>query len=211
MIPRLVAVLGFVVLIAAASTERSDALPLIVNGDFSAGNTGFTSAYSFTPGTNTAAEQYNVLSDASTWNTFFAGVDHTTGDGLFMAVNGSADPDLVVWSQTVGVLPNETYQMSFWYSKIDIFVNGIAQLELSINGVPVGSVVSVTCQNWTEFTTSWNAGSSTSAVLEIRDLSTASSGNDFGLDDISMIPEPSTALLLAMGFVALTTGVRRPN
>jgi hypothetical protein len=40
---------------------------------------------------------------------------------------------------------------------------------------------------WAPFTATWDSGTATSARLEIKDLTMASSGDDFGLDDITLV------------------------
>ena len=173
---------------------------LIVNGDFEAGNTGFASEYSFTPGANTAGAQYNILSSAASWNSFFQGGNHTAGGSLFMAVNGASSGEAVVWSEIVRVVPQSIYSLEYFYSKIDVFPNGIAQLELSVNGQVVGPVVSASSNGWIRWAAMWDSGNATSATVEVRDLSTASSGNDFGLDDISFFgPTPTRKVVCVDG------------
>ena len=74
-----------------------------------------------------------------------------------------------------------------------------ATLQFEVNGVLVGTSADlnlapkpaaeadVSLSNWVQFysTSDWNSGSSTSAVLRIRNLNTIQAGNDFGIDDIS--------------------------
>ncbi len=75
---------------------------LIVNGDFEAGNSGFTSDYTYSPGNLNPAGRYAVLTDPNSAHgqaTSFG--DHTTGYGLMMAVNGANLANQIVWSQTV--------------------------------------------------------------------------------------------------------------
>ena len=78
---------------------------LISNGDFSGGNAGFTSAYSFvasgqsqTPGT------YGIRTSSQSFNSQYnAFGDHSTGTGNMLMVDGSTTPNTVVWSETVPV------------------------------------------------------------------------------------------------------------
>lgn len=172
-----------VVLAGAPSAQGS--VELAVNGDFSDGNVGFSTQYVYTPGTNTAAGQYHVLADASTWNRWFRCYDHTTGSGLFMAING-ASTVATAWSQTAPVTPGATYTLRFWYATIDTPRNSPARLQALVNGAQIGGVVTPGGAGaWAQFTATWDSGSAATATIEIKDLTTASSGNDFGLDDIS--------------------------
>lgn len=162
---------------------------LIVNGDFSAGNTGFNSSYLFTNPTNTSEAQYNVISDPSTYNGGFSACgDHTTGAGNMLVVNGSSIVGATVWCQTVSVTPNTDYLFSAWLTSV--FSVNPATLQFTINGVPIGSDLnasSTTCV-WNEFFSTWNSGALTTATICITNLNTNVMGNDFALDDISFKP-----------------------
>ena len=84
-------------------TSLSTGTNLITNGNFSLGNTGFTSQYLYT-NNNTAAAEYFIGTDPSAW--YFAHspcTDHTSGIGNMMMVNGSAIPNLEVWKTIVPV------------------------------------------------------------------------------------------------------------
>ena len=159
---------------------------LIVNGDFSAGNAGFTSDYT----SNGYLEgMYGVGTDPSVWlpNAPACG-DHTTGNGNMMYVNGATQTNVLVWSETVNVIPNTNYAFSAWLENITS-VNP-AQLQFSINGQLVGTplVANVTDCIWDQFFTVWNSGTATTAVISIVNMNSVLSGNDFALDDISFAP-----------------------
>lgn len=161
---------------------------LITNGDFSNGNTGFTSAYQFAP-SNTTEGQYFVGTNPPSWNGSLSNcVDHTTGNGRMMMVNGSPVPDVEVWRQTITVTPNTNYAFSTWIQAL--WPPNPAQLRFSINGKDVGDLITAslpTC-TWMQFYTTWNAGNSTTATISIVNKNTAVQGNDFALDDISFAP-----------------------
>lgn len=158
---------------------------LIANGDFSAGNTGFTSQYVYNSGSGFTDGVYNVGSNISAWHPGMSNCnDHTSGNGNMMMVNGSTQLNINVWSQTVPVQPNTNYAFSTWLQTITT-VNP-AQLQFSINGVPVGNVFNASTQScvWQQFNTSWNSGNITSATISILNMNQVFSGNDFALDDI---------------------------
>ena len=110
-----------------------------------------------------------------------------------MAVNGHGNT-LVVWKQTVNVLPNTTYYFSAWAMSLNTAGNN-AQLQFSVNGALVGTTAVLlnhngnnnrASDNWTRFYGTWTSGpATTSAVIYINDLQPALGGNDFGLDDVS--------------------------
>lgn len=161
---------------------------LIVNGDFSAGNTGFTSGYTYVS-TNTTEGEYYIGNNPRAWNPNFSSncPDHS-GAGNMMLVNGNPTPDMNVWSQTIAVTPNTNYAFSTWLQSL--FNDNPAQLMFSINGIPVGNMITAglpVC-NWTQFYTTWNSGNNTTAVISIINKNTIVWGNDFALDDISFAP-----------------------
>ncbi len=165
---------------------------LVVNGDFSAGSTGFTSGY--VPGTGgtwgllSNEGQYAVAADASdTHNNFPPCTDHT-GGGNMMVVNGSATAGVSIWCQSVTVQPGTNYAFSAWLSTI--IVENPAVLQFTINGQVIGDPfeASFTSCQWDQFYQLWNSGTSTTADICITNQNTFASGNDFALDDISFTP-----------------------
>ncbi|HRH68636.1 MAG TPA: gliding motility-associated C-terminal domain-containing protein [Flavobacteriales bacterium] len=166
---------------------------LVVNGDFSAGSTGFTSDYVIgiggTYGPLSDAGSYGVGTDPQTLHTNFSSCgDHTTGNGNMMVVNGAQIPGQNIWCQTVAVQANTDYAFSAWLASA--FFESPAQLQFTVNGTPVGTGLdgtTVTCA-WNNFYGIWASGSATSATICISNLNIFDSGNDFALDDISFAP-----------------------
>ncbi|RYZ32327.1 MAG: PKD domain-containing protein, partial [Sphingobacteriales bacterium] len=161
---------------------------LITNGNFSTGNTGFTSAYNYTA-FNTTEGEYYVGANPQSWNVALSGCgDHTTGSGNMMLVNGAPASDVQVWTQTISVTPNTNYAFSTWIQAL--WPPNPAQLSFSINGKDIGSQITAslpTC-TWTQFYTTWNSGNTTTATISIVNKNTQIQGNDFALDDISFAP-----------------------
>ena len=161
---------------------------LIVNGDFSANNSGFTSEYAYTSSNNTEG-QYFVGSSPQSWNATLSNCgDHTTGNGKMLLVNGSPVADVKVWKETVTITPNTNYAFSTWIQAL--WPPNPAQLQFSINGKTVGSIITAslpTC-SWAQFYTTWNSGDNTTAVISIVNKNTQIQGNNFALDDISFAP-----------------------
>lgn len=154
---------------------------LIVNGDFTQGNTGFLSQYSHTPGNIGGAQTYDV---ASRLNVIGYG-DHTTGNGNMLAVNGSNLANVLVWSQSVAVVPNTDYQFSLWSSSW--FPQAPSPLGIRFNDAQIGiAQAPSTVGQWREFTANWNSGNLTSLTLFIFNNEGADIGGDFALDDISL-------------------------
>ncbi|GEM_PF-576363 len=159
---------------------------LIANGDFSQGNTGFTSAYTHNAGSGLDAGVYTIRNNVRPWHPNFATcTDHTGNNGNMMLVNGSATPGTVVWSQTITVKPNTNYVFSSWLQSL--IADNPASLQFSINSIPLGNDLNApgtTCQ-WQQFYTTWNAGNYTSATIAIINKNIDGGGNDFALDDLS--------------------------
>ncbi len=182
----------------------SVASELVSNGDFESGNTGLTSDYTYkadVPGLvpagqgelydDTGTNGYSITTDGQNVHTSFWGKDHTTGTGKFMAVNGHGNT-LVVWKQTVNVLPNTTYYFSAWAMSLNN-AGPFAQLRFSVNGTLVGTTAVLASgvnnnsnNGWVRFYGTWTSGpATTTADIYINDLQPSAPGNDFGLDDVS--------------------------
>ncbi len=190
----------------------------ITNGDFSLGNVGFVTPpsggnqYQYVADDPSVQDElnpegfYGIGTNANNYHTNFWGVDHTSGTGNFMIVNGfPGSPQPIVWQQTINNLePNTNYYFSAWAISLNSAGND-AQLRFSINGNQLGTTADLTeipgvsnntnpWHNEGRFYGVWNSGSNTSAVLSIVDLQTATGGNDFGIDDISFgILDPAPA------------------
>ena len=158
---------------------------IITNGDFTSGNTGFTSQYSFA-NPNVTEGQYFIGASPPAWNFRMSNCgDHTTGNGNMMLINGAPEPDIEIWKQTVTVTPNTNYAFSAWIQAL--YPPNPAQLQFSINGRDIGNLITAglpTC-TWTQFYTTWNSGADTSSVISIINKNIQVHGNDFALDDIS--------------------------
>ncbi len=162
---------------------------LIFNGDFSQGNTGFTTQYNqgsggqFGPLTNTGT--YGITTRADLLHSQFAPCLDHSGNGQMLVVNGSIIPRNV-WCQTVTVQPNTEYAFSAWFAVVA--TQNPSVIRFTVNGNAIGSnftLPNTTCQ-WTEFFRLWNSGTATSVQICIANVSNSAAGNDFCLDDISL-------------------------
>jgi len=164
----------------------------IINGTFSAGNTGFTTGYSGPSG-----GAFGPLSNEGTYlvttnpllahNNFASFPDHTGGTGgQMMVVNGSVTAGTSIWCQTITVTPNTAYVFTGWGASA--VSSSAAQLQFLVNGTPLGSATTLPLTNglWTSFGGVWNSGTATSVTVCITNLNTANSGNDFAIDDIGV-------------------------
>lgn len=169
---------------------------VIVNGDFSDGNTGFSTEYLHGP--DTGGGPWGDLSDEGTYaittnsnivhSNFANCTDHTTGFGNMLVVNGSGVPNTGVWCQTVNVIPNTSYEFSTWVTSV--VTSNPAELQFSINGDLLGNTFAAPSSGciWEQFFEIWESGGNTSAEICIVNQNVAVGGNDFALDDISFSP-----------------------
>ena len=160
------------------------------NGNFSSGNTGFSTAYTLGAGGSwgllSNEGTYGVFTNPTAGHTNFASFPDHTGNagGQMLVVNGSATPNTSVWCQTITVIPNSQYDFSAW--GVSCVGSNPAILQFSINGTLLGTPLAlplVTGQ-WVQFHAIWNSGANTSITICIVDQATAPSGNDFAVDDI---------------------------
>lgn len=164
-----------------SATEESN---LIINGDFSAGDTGFSSGYT-TGAFPLSASSYLIGTSSLNAGPSTAGCsDHTTGTGNMLISRNNALTGDTVWLQTVTVAPNTTYQFSTYIQSLQM-ANSI-KLELVINGHAVLENISpaAACA-WQKHTVLWNSGNNSSVTLAIHNNANNSGTDDyFAIDDI---------------------------
>ena len=161
---------------------------LLVNGDFSQGDTGFTSDYIYGTGGGVGLlsneGQYAIAANAASTHNHFAGCTDHTGNGNMMVVNASGVTNNV-WCQTIQVNSNTEYDFSAWVTSVTS--QNPAKLQFSVNGELLGDLFQaspVTC-NWQDFDAQWASGANTTAEICIVNVNQTPAGNDFALDDIS--------------------------
>lgn len=160
---------------------------LILNGSFELGVVGFNSEYVNNQVSIVDEGTYAVVSDAHTVHpNFFCDEDHTSGNGKFMAVNGSGEVNVKVWYLTLNnVQPGRRYEFSTWITSLH--ETNPAKLQFSINGILMGEPFQAypyTC-DWYQFFYVWESETNEEATISIVNQNTILSGNDFALDDIS--------------------------
>ncbi|RUT78263.1 gliding motility-associated C-terminal domain-containing protein [Ancylomarina longa] len=176
---------------------------LIANGDFNAGNTGFYSEYVYCPdpilsSSNHSDPQslweegrYAVDDNPNAYHANFSSCSGHSGGSpdKMLIVNGASEEDVVVWSETITVNPNQYYAFSTW--ACNVHPTNPARLEFMIDGVLMGDYIEpsagTTCL-WEEFYSLWYSGANTSIEISIVNKNTIRSGNDYALDGISFNP-----------------------
>ncbi|MEM1217115.1 MAG: hypothetical protein AAGJ82_15580, partial [Bacteroidota bacterium] len=141
---------------------------LINNGDFSQGDTGFTSDYIYGTGGGVGLlsneGQYAIDDNAGDTHNAFANCSDHTGGGNMMVVNASGDASNV-WCQDITISTNTSYFFSAWVTSV--FPDNPAQLQFSVNGQLLGQAYNATSNtcDWQSFAAEWVSGSSTTATI----------------------------------------------
>ncbi|OOG87913.1 hypothetical protein B0E41_03070, partial [Hydrogenophaga sp. A37] len=183
---------------------------LVVNGDFAAGNSGFSSVYTTGGGSFVLFNEGQYFIGDASVNWMPNGSDLVTADpfgsttGQMMYINGSPTAGDVYWSQTLTVEPNTDYEFSVWATNVNDWAgptgDGSAdpQFELRIDGVVVasGQLSYLTAGVWEQFSGTWNSGAATSVTLAMSTASGAGDGNDlavtgFALNEVVVSSNPN--------------------
>ncbi|MDB4346713.1 gliding motility-associated C-terminal domain-containing protein [bacterium] len=158
---------------------------MATNGNFSSGNTGFLTAYTYNAtsiwneGTYAVGPNPNAVHpNFSSWG------DHTTGTGNYMLVNGSTGGNKILWRQIVSFPPGVQVTMRWWMLT---FVTPAGSLQLKLAGTNIGNAASTPNSTgvWAQTTRTFTVPASGNATINLVTTSAALSGNDFGIDDIS--------------------------
>ncbi len=200
----------------AALAGAAHAQNLVVNGDFSAGATGFTSGYAYqTPSYNALYPEgtYTVTGNPHSVHQYWVDMDPNNNE---LVVNGYTSSSPTVWEElnlgtvagqtytfsadaynvccnsSFGNNPNEPSTLVFQYSS-----DGGASYQdaFSIMTHPPGDAGSL-------YTASYTFTASGATSLRLVDTLTGQSGNDFAVDNISLTsaaPEPGTWVLMLAG------------
>jgi len=122
--------------------------------------------------------------------------DHTPdaidgGNGYFMLVNASYGTDEFYRKRVTGLIPGQTYTLSFWSANISPSLPVIPNITFGIASVNTGNFIgsvstgNITSATWEQHTFTFIAGT-TEADMVIRNNGIGGKGNDLVIDDISL-------------------------
>ncbi len=167
--------------------------------------------------------KYTVASNPSAWNPAFV-IPHSAelpvGNTMLIA-NGSGNAGDLVWYQDISVVAGALYDVSF--SAASLYPANAAQLRFYVGLDPVDplSMIEVAAIDLTGITgeNAWQTGTGQflatktgSVKVHIANLITAPYGNDFAIDNVSVlhvVPEPSTISLLGWGTLVVALALHR--
>jgi hypothetical protein len=191
------------ILLAGCLCSGVPAANIIVNGNFSAGNTGFGSDYFYTSNNTTEAEYY-IGTNAADFNGGFYALNGPTGNtDPYYIGNGAADVSLIPWYQTVtgasvtGVTVTTNVQSPTFY-RFESLVSNLVDPQTYVSPA-LYFEINVNNQGWNDFTRTtdtpfqgWGENyvdtyfltAPTSLAFRLRNFETEYLGNDFALDNI---------------------------
>jgi hypothetical protein len=224
---------GFAATAAQATTN------LVVNGDFSQGNVGFTSQYTYAAPTHGALVPEAVYTVAANPHVVHPNWIAMHDDNARLLVNGATSGPLTVWQESLATMAGQTYEFSA--SAADLccrtpgdYASSLLEFEVSDDGFKTFQTLATLSTRAPgdagRFKTVTAEFTATGAEdIRIVDAMTGRVGNDFAIDDISVIgaggpnngedrsapgtagvvPEPGTWSLMIAGFGVLGAAVRQ--
>ena len=178
----------------AIPSSQPKRINIIPNGDFEEGWTGFTTVYTRGNIASRAGMANIYKGPINIWNMCNA-YDHTFGNGYFLGENGASNPTDIAW-QVDGLEPlvaGNTYRFQAWITTLTTIGGGspgpILSFYISEGGGAwnfLGTHVPLPngCPGWTYIYADYLAINSVSFQIKFVNTQTASSGNDYALDDI---------------------------
>lgn len=174
--------------ITYALLAESESNNMITNGDFSAGDNGFTSGYTSGVLPLAASSYFIGASSTAAGPGTSACSDHSSGSGNMLMARNTAAANGTVWQQTVPVSPNTTYQFSAFIQSLKLFNNSLLELAINGNRVLENITPGGTC-NWQKHAVLWNSGNNSTVTLAIQNKANNSGIDDyFAIDDIKFAP-----------------------
>lgn len=206
----LLVVIGSMLLIAGPASSD------VVNGTFTAGNTGFSSDYTFV-GSSGAIGNYSIATSPGAFESGLESFgDHTSGTGNMMLVDGSAGT-AVVWGETIAVTPATSYTFAGFFRPT--FGGNLPQIAMSVaNGnAPLATLPASTLVDgqWQQLALTFNSGAASSVTVSFTDQNPnfAQAGDDFAADDLALapvpVPEPASLAIMSVSTLLILNRKRR--
>lgn len=171
---------------------------LVSNGDFSMGNQSFDTDYVEYFKFNNKEGEYGVEASSKLFNPNFASFgDHTTGTGQMLLINGATTAGKFVWYQDfISLQANVDYEISYWARTAFAQSPAVLQLYLNLNLYGEAFTLPETTDEWRQYNILYNPGPvGRNISLAFKDTNTDANGNDFALDDISIVAVPEPGLV----------------
>ena len=193
-------VIGLKVLLPTCNTSclscpenASSSANLIVNGDFSAGNVGFGSGYTYVGSGTVNDGNYSVRNSTNLSTTNWACTDHTTVSpmGNFLVANGPRKSN-TVWSQNINIISGRNYVFCFFANNLRSVAPNTGPPMMGARIMPSGqiiitpTVVNNLPDQWMIYTGTFTATTTGSITIEIYDNQSGEFA-DIAIDDISIL------------------------
>ena len=149
---------------------------MATNGNFSSGNSGFLTAYTYNATSIVPTGTYAIGPNPSAVHPSFGSWgDHTSGTGNYMLVNGSTVGNTILWRQIVSFPPGVQVTVKWWMLT---FATPPASLQLKLAGSNIGNPVSTpnSTGSWSQAVRTFTVPSSGSATINLVTLSSAATG-----------------------------------
>ncbi|MSR57116.1 MAG: hypothetical protein EXS05_05530 [Planctomycetaceae bacterium] len=188
------ALLSATALDAATAANAVGSGNQIKNGDFELGNTLFGSDLNYDADAfgNNGEYNNNKYGIGTDPNVFFGSApikDHTRNDGTGQMLVAAPNASNRVWFESVALQTDTLYTIDLFAARLTPQVP--ATLSIEVDGASIGTLTLSNYSVWMPFHHTFELPSSTESsktvTVAIRDLETSDFGNDFALDDISLM------------------------
>ncbi len=226
MFSRKIIISAVVAAFALAPSIASAATNLITNGDFSAGNSGFTTGYNYVaPAANVMYPEGNITITANPFSVHNLWVN-VAGSNPMLIANGSPTASLTIWQESaIAVTSGAKYNFAADVMNVCCNADFHGSNAASTIIFQVSADGGATWSDLVSHTTTPPADAgvvaplsslytATTSSISLRAINpiNATSGNDFALDNLSFasaVPEPSTWAMFFLGFGAIGLMMRR--
>lgn len=154
---------------------------------------------------NTSAGDFTIINNPQVFNTTFFSItqDHTSGNGNMMVMDGTTSAGIPafwkagdVGSGICNLTIGQSYQLNYWLNSISNLVTGIStQADIHVNFTNASNIQIISPstlaplpnQGWQPYYIQFDA-TNTCVTIEMVNQNSGITGNDFAIDDISLMP-----------------------